>query len=401
MNIVLITFYYSPDLSAGSFRATALVQALKKKMNTNDNLHIITTHPNRYANYRKDVKNIEIDGNVSIHRIAVPSHKSGMISQMHTFTIFAFYAYSLCRKLKPDFLIGTTSRLMTGLLTWFSSRMLHKKFFIDLRDIFSETISDLLMQKSYLLGRLSKFFFIFLEKRVLKNASGVNIVSEGFVEYFETKGVDTSNWSFYPNGVDQEFLNLPFFTKSLNSRKAKKILYAGNIGSGQGLEKIIPFVAKRLGSGYRFIVIGDGSTISLLRDAIKKEKLKNIDLLAPMERSKLIKHYQNADILFLHLNNFLAFHRVLPSKIFEYVAIGKPIVAGLNGYSEKFLKNHVPYAYVFNPGDIVTAASCIERAASSEVPVAIYNSFVKTYSRVSIMDRMASHLFDIIEKKNE
>ena len=53
---------------------------------------------------------------------------------------------------------------------------------------------------------------------------------------------------------------------------------------------------------------------------------------------ELIKKYQEADILFLHLNNYKAFLKVLPSKIFEYSATHKPICAGVSGHSKEFLK---------------------------------------------------------------
>ena len=396
MKIVFFTFYYPPDLCAGSFRAVALARALAKKLGTNDELHVITTHPNRYANHRVEVEDIEVDGKVTIHRIAVPGHQSRMISQMRTFAVFAFSAYRLCKKLKPNFFIGTTSRLMTGILTSLSARLQQRRYYIDLRDIFSETISDLLTRRSRLLGTTIKPVFTFLEKQMLNSASGVNIVSEGFIEYFQAEGIDTSNWSFFPNGVDQEFLDFPPVSKKTNKR-IKTILYAGNIGSGQGLETVIPAAAKRLGSGYRFVVVGDGSTISLLRNAIKRESVSNVELLPPVGRSELVKYYRDADILFVHLNNIPAFRRVLPSKIFEYAALGRPIVAGLNGYSAQFLRNHIPSAYLFNPGDPAGAVSCIQDAAISAASEAIISNFVKMYSRVVIMDRMADQLVDIIE----
>jgi len=298
--------------------------------------------------------------------------------------------------LKPDFLIGTTSRLMTGILTSLSARLQRRNYYIDLRDIFSEAISDLLARRSRLLGATAKLVFTFLEKRVLSGASGVNIVSEGFSEYFQAIGIDTSNWSFFPNGVDQEFLDFPPVSKSANER-IKTILYAGNIGIGQGLETVIPAVAKRLGSGYRFVVLGDGSAISLLRNAIKREGVSNVELLPPVGRSELVKYYRDADILFLHLNNVPAYRRVLPSKIFEYAALGRPIVAGLNGYSAQFLRNHIPSAYLFNPGDPAGAVSCIQDASISGASGAIISNFVKIYSREAIMDRMADQLIDIIE----
>ena len=273
-----------------------------------------------------------------------------MISQAYTFSVFALSAFNICRKIKPDFLIGTTSRLMTGVLTWISARFLRRKYYIDLRDIFSETISDLFALKNSFLSAVFRRLFSYFDKQMLNSAAGVNVVSEGFPEYFEKKGINTTNWSFFPNGVDEEFLDFPLSVKE-SSKNVKTILYAGNIGSGQGLELVIPDIAKRLGLSYRFVIIGDGGAISLLKKAIQRENISNVELLSPVSRPELIKYYMAADIMFLHLNNVPAFRRVLPSKIFEYTALKKPIVAGLSGYSAQFLRDNVPYASLFDPGD--------------------------------------------------
>ena len=396
MKIVLFSFYYPPDLSAGSFRSAALSKALEKKIEINDELHVITTHPNRYLTHRVKVDNTEVKGKITIHRISLPAHRNGMISQAYTFSVFALHAFNVCRKIKPDFLIGTTSRLMTGVLTWISARLLRRKYYIDLRDIFSETISDLFALKSSFLSTFFRYIFSFLDKQVLNSAAGVNVVSEGFPEYFEKKGINTSNWSFFPNGVDEEFLDFPASVKE-SSKNVKTILYAGNIGNGQGLDTVIPGIAKRLGGSYRFVIIGDGGAISLLRTAIQRESISNVEILSPVSRSELIKYYMCADIMFLHLNNVPAFRRVLPSKIFEYTALKKPIVAGLNGYSAQFIKDNVPYAFLFEPGDSKAATSCVFEAFDSQVPEEVVTKFVTKYSRLSIMDRMANQLINIME----
>ena len=47
-----------------------------------------------------------------------------------------------------------------------------------------------------------------------------------------------------------------------------------------------------------------------------------------------MSEYDKASILFLHLNDYEAFYKVLPSKIFEYATTGKPIIAGVNGFAK-------------------------------------------------------------------
>ena len=395
MKIVFFTFYYPPDLCAGSFRAIALTQALSKRMKNDDELHIIATHPNRYENHRVKASDIEVHGNTTIHRISVPSHKSGMFSQARTFATYALASYKLCNKLNPDFLIGTTSRLMTGILTGVSARKLGCKYFIDLRDIFSETISDIFSQKNKLLGFISKKTFSLLERWLFNKAIGVNVVSEGFPEYFQNMGINTSNWSFFPNGVDKIFTNLPFM-ENKSSKKITNILYIGNIGTGQGLENILPATAKCMGNKYQFLVIGGGGASSKLISTIKNNNVDNIEILAPLKREKLIKYYEDADILFVHLNDIPAFQRVLPSKIFEYAALRKPIVAGLSGYSAKFILDNVPYATIFNSGDVDGCVDAIKKAESLEIKDKNINIFIEKFSLEKIMNKMAKHIFSLL-----
>lgn len=397
MKIVLFSFYFPPDLSAGSFRSNSLVKALDDKIKNSDQIHIITSQPNRYLSHRVRASSREEKNKITIHRINVPSHNSGMILQTYAYSIFAINAFIKCMQIKPDFLIGTTSRLMTGFLTYISASFLKRKYFIDLRDILSETLSDIFTYKSSFLGKIVKNSLSMIDKIVLKNAAGVNVVSEGFPAYFDNQGIDTSNWSFFPNGIDDEFLNYTACTNSDDKDTKIIILYAGNIGRGQGLEFIIPDLAEGLGSKYLFKIIGDGGSFSNLKERILNRKINNVQLLAPMSRVELINHYSTADILFLNLNNINAFQRVLPSKLFEYIALKKPIIAGLSGYSATFLKKYASYASVFSPGDSESAMNAIKNSSRNDVSELEVENFINNFSRASIMDEMAKHLINIFE----
>jgi len=399
MKVVFFTFYFPPDLSAGSFRSIAFSQSFKEMLKPGDKIDVITSHPNRYKAHIVEAQDIEFDEMITIHRINVPSHTGTMFSQGYAFLIFALYAFNLCRKIKPDFLIGTSSRLMTAALTWISATFLKKRYFIDLRDIFSETISDIFTQKNKLLGLITKYIFIKLEKYILNSASGVNVVSKGFPEYFENNGIDTSNWFFFPNGVDQDFVDFPVEEVGLK-KNIKTVLYAGNIGKGQGLEKVIPSIAKNLGLEYQIKIIGDGGAISILKDLVNNENIQNVELIPPVGRIELIQYYLEADILFLHVNNIPAFERVLPSKIFEYAALGKPIIAGLSGYSADFMRKNIPYALIFAPGDSKNAVKCILDSANIKVSRNTVNKFISKYLRASIMNELAQEVIGCIGDKN-
>jgi glycosyltransferase involved in cell wall biosynthesis len=102
-------------------------------------------------------------------------------------------------------------------------------------------------------------------------------------------------------------------------------------------------------------------------------------------------------MLLIHLNDHSAFHKVLPSKLFEYAATGKPILAGVAGISAEFLRSEVPGSFVFDPCDAKAMARAIEEARAMLQPVD-RGTFLAKYTRSNIMAEMARDLIDFVEE---
>jgi glycosyltransferase involved in cell wall biosynthesis len=96
--------------------------------------------------------------------------------------------------------------------------------------------------------------------------------------------------------------------------------------------------------------------------------------------------YLAADVLFLHLGRHPAFEKVLPSKVFEYASLGKPVLAGVAGYAASFIREEVTNAAVFAPGDVTAAMDAL---ASLQVEDRPRPEFVAKYSRANIVRAMA------------
>ena len=399
MKFVLFTFYYPPDLSAGSFRAKSLIEALKTKIEPSDEIHVITTKSSRYKSYSVNTKSYEEFDNVRLHRIDIPNHQGGIFSQALFYCFYAAKALSLCKKVNADFLIGTSSRLMTGALTWIASKLSKAPYCLDIRDIFSESFSDVFFSKNSFLKRNFQRSIILIERIILTRAEKVIVNSEDFKDYFLKQRIDTKNWSFYPNGVDSEFLNLSFPSNRAQKNKEISVLYAGNIGFAQSLSSLIPMAAKKLEGKYFFNIIGDGTDRKILQNKIASENINNILISPPVSRTELIDYYQKADVLLINLKNLRAFQRVLPSKIFEYGSIGKPIVAGLSGYSKKFLEEHLTYANIFNPDDVEDFIKALNDSNDTKIKKADVANFCNQFSRKNIMDEMALEIISAADQK--
>lgn len=392
--ILLLTFFYPPDLSAGSFRAKALVDALCERAGERVDIDVLTTQPNRYHSHASEAPAYEEHGGVRIRRIQLPGHKSGFIDQARAFMAFAFHAMRFASDSRYDLVVATSSRLMTAVLGRCIARQQNTLLYLDIRDIFVENLGELFRAP---LGKPLALFFAALERWSVNHADKVNLVSAGFLGYFQPKYPE-QQFSLYSNGVDDEFSDFPMAGPPERAAdQPLRILYAGNIGDGQGLHLIIPALAQRLGGQVHFSIVGAGGRLQALRERVAERGLKNVEVIEPVAREQLVDMYQLADALFLHLNDFDAFRRVLPSKLFEYAATGKPILAGVAGYAADFVGNEIANAEVFAPCDVNGAVAALGRLSLVQKSRA---EFVERFSRRRIMNSMADEVLELVREKN-
>ena len=190
--------------------------------------------------------------------------------------------------------------------------------------------------------------------------------------------------------MDSDFLKpLAYPEHQVKEAEPLRVVYAGNIGDGQGLHSIVPALAEQLQGKAKFQIIGDGRLSGALREAITVRNLDNVELLPPLPRQQIKVFYEQADVLFLHLNDLVAFKRVLPSKLFEYAASGKPIWAGVAGYAAEFVAKELPNASVFPPCDVSRALQCLKQLSLASVD---RSAFVERYARERIMQAMAQEI---------
>lgn len=398
MRILVLSFYYPPDLSAGSFRTTALVRALLQSPAPDLHVDVVTTLPNRYQSFSSEAPEREQLPGLTIRRIALPSHRSDVAGQVRAFGVFARVTLRELRGRSYDVVYGTSSRLMTAVLAALCARRTGAKLYLDIRDLFTDTIGDV-FPAAY--AWILKAAFMQLERWTVRSADKVNLVSRGFAGYF-AEHYPRLALSFVPNGIDPEFIKSPSVTPEIaietgpTGTQPLRVLYAGNIGEGQGLHHVLPMLATRLAGRAEFKVIGDGGRRGQLTAALAAAGCRNVELLPPVTRPSLLDEYQKADVLFLHLNDHAAFKKVLPSKIFEYAAVGKPIWAGVAGYAAEFIRQEVDNAAVFAPCDVDAAIRGLDSLRLTDTP---RPDFVERYRREKLMQQLAADVRAVAQSK--
>ncbi|SRR6266581_724930 len=392
MRILVLSFYYPPDLSAGSPRIAALVDELRDQMPAGSHIDVVTTLPNRYSSFAADAPSHEERPGVSIHRIALRRHNSGMLDQSLAFWRFARVALVTIKNRKYDLVFATSSRLMTAALAGWVARREKARLYLDIRDIFVDTIKDVLPRA---VARPLKHMSSALERLVMRRADKVNLVSPAFLDYFAAR-YPGQRFSCFTNGVDDAFARAAPAASCPSPRHAGAdtitVLYAGNIGEGQGLHLIVPALARQLGGRAQFRIFGDGGRRGELIMALQAGRITNVEVLPPVDRGRLLEAYRTSDVLFVHLNDYPAFERVLPSKLFEYAAMGKPVLAGVSGFAAGFVQSEIENAAVFRPCDVAGAIRALNALRLEDAPRA---GFVAKYTRTAISRRMAQDVLSV------
>lgn len=396
MKILVLSYFFPPDQAAGAFRASALCEALEKHSSTD--ITVVCAEPNRYATWKPELPDID-DSRESrgakVIRIKTPNHANGLVDQIASYAVFVFKALKHVRKRDFDIVYASSSKLMTAVLGAVIARFKAATLYLDIRDLFVDSLGSVLPAS---LNVIMKPVLITLEVFALKTASRVNIVSPGFLKHVR-RNVPASRISVITNGIDKEFASYSWDKRGRALTGRRKIVYAGNLGEAQGLHQIVPFVAKNLEQHYEFLIIGDGGRKQNLLDSLGDARVNNVKVCAPVARKELLHVYDSADLLFLHLNRHPAFKRVIPSKIFEYGASGRPIIAGLDGTPREFMKDHLPDTLIFDPCDAAGMTNLLLKLEPTGC-AEDRTSFISAFGREALMEDLAKSVIASREDGN-
>jgi glycosyltransferase involved in cell wall biosynthesis len=121
-------------------------------------------------------------------------------------------------------------------------------------------------------------------------------------------------------------------------RGRRAVTYAGLVGHAQGLE-VLSDVAERL-PDVDFNIAGEGPDLVAIERDVRARGLSNVCLHGYVRPAQVADLYRQSDVLFAQLSHS-ALHTVtaLPSKLFEYMAAGRPIVYGGDGLAAEAISD--------------------------------------------------------------
>jgi len=365
LKILISSFVYYPE-SIG-FREHDLAAGL---VSLGHEVVVITGLPSYpagivYDGYKDKANKWEIVNGVRIYRIPFvgdrgrsPIKRIGSLLLFTFFTIRALYS----QKIQPD-MVRANQFGLPGYLIGFLRDI---PFFLDVQDMWPEWAKTSNFS-------LSKFFYEILDwqqKQVYKKARKITTISRRFKQYLESKGVPTekifilSNWA----GSDDFRVAPRDINLGLQEGLAGKfnIVYAGNIGSAQGVEIVLQS-AEALGNSdqFQFIVIGDGLEKNDLENQARQMGLETVRFLGKKPPGQLSQYLAWADVLLLPLRKNPIYEVTIPSKTFTYLACGRPILVAANGDVADLI-SEIGAGLVVPPEDAQALALAIQELMSME-----------------------------------
>jgi len=338
MKILIITARYFPE----QFSITNIAEELHK--NGND-VTVITGRPHYgYGAIFEGFENVKeqtING-VRIFRIKEAIRKKGVISLAKNYLSIFFQYKKFLRKHKEKYDV-VLSHVMSPIFTlrganYFAKRekIPHVHYGLDL---WPESLTA-----TYYFRKESLFFKIMknYSRRLYSNCDSIAFSSPSAEEYFH-------NYLNLPN-IEFKHIYQPCLTSPPHIDEIKKhsfrkngklrILYCGTIGRFHRLDLMIDAIAKiEKKEEIEFHIVGSGSELENIKNLVAKRDLSNVvTFFGRIPVADTIKHYLEADILFLPLINNSKTSFLIPQKAIEYLMYGKPILGMLDGDGAEIIK---------------------------------------------------------------
>lgn len=318
----VITPHFTPEITAAAHRMDAVVNSLSREYKVN-----VFTLTER--GQKAKAKEMQVADNVTVHSINLPGYTKSHFFIRALFELFYSVKLSIkASKTDADITLVTSPYMfLLPAAILFSGK---GKMIADVRDL----VWCYLPKRNWIQVLIRKNF----EKLICR-----------YIKYYDHITVTNTverNWllkhahlpkdkiSILSNGISEDRFNRLIALKYHRKNSPFVITYVGNIGNGQDLQPLVDTV-KDL-KDVKLNIIGDGIEYKKLQHHIREEKISNIYLHGKLKWSRVLPFYQSSSVLFARLGQ--NYDSAIPSKLFEYLCTGLPIVFYGSGAASEFLQ---------------------------------------------------------------
>lgn len=402
MKILFLTDNFPPEVNAP---ATRTYEHCREWVKNGHQITVITCAPNfpegKVFKGYKNKRSVEIIDGIMVIRVKtyIAANK-GTIRRMIDYLSFGVASFFAGLKLDGDIIVATSPQFFTAVAGRNISFWKKIPWVMEVRDLWPESIKTVGVMKDNFVIR----YFERLEIKLYKSARHIVTVTDAFKVNIIRKGIKAEKISVIKNGANMQL----YSPRSKNHELLKElgltgkfvVGFIGTLGMAHKLDFIFESANKIKNSDIHFLFVGAGAEKQNLELIIDKTKPSNITLLGMIPKKEVPEYLSALDVSLINLRKSETFKTVIPSKIFESSAMGKPILLGVDGESRALVESYEAGLF-FEPEN---ETDFIEKLLKLKSDSALYES-IKTGCQNLAKDfdrlRLAGEMSDLLQRVAE
>ena len=372
MKVLFLASNFPPEVNAFANRA---YEHSLEWVNSGADVTVVTCAPNFpqgrvREGYKNNIHHTETVDGIEVVRVwTFIAPNTGFLKRVLVQLSYMPGAFIAGLFQKTDVILASSPNFFSGVIAYALSRLKRRPWVFEIRDIFPESIVAVgAMKKSPVIRALEK-----LELFLYRTADRVIVVTPAFKHNIARRGIDADKIDVVPNGVNRaRFQTLEKDRALLDalSLDGKLVIgYLGTHGMAHGLDFIVRCAAKITADRLHFLFIGDGAEKPSVVALAASLGLKNVTFLDPVGRDSVARYLSLFDIALVPLRRLDTFKEVIPSKIFEAGAMGKPILLGVEGQAKEIIEEY-DAGLCFEPENEASFLAALDRFANEPALVA-------------------------------
>jgi glycosyltransferase involved in cell wall biosynthesis len=406
VHVLFLTDNFPPEVNAPASRTFEHCREWVKAGHT---VTVVTCAPNFpkgkvFDGYRNKLWQTETVEGIRVIRVwSYITANEGFLRRVldyQSYMLSAIVASVFVRKV--DLIIGTSPQFFTACAAYVVSRYKFRPYIFELRDLWPESIKAVGAMKNERAIRFLEWIEMFLYRKAAKVVS----VTRSFKDILVRRGIDGGKIEVITNGVDiSQFKPRPKdpeLTAKLGMTGKFVAGYIGTHGLAHGLETLLEAAERLRGQDFVFLFLGDGARKEALKQMAAEKKLDNVVFIDSVSKADVARYWSLLDVSVIHLKKTDLFTTVIPSKLFESMGMGLPVLHGVEGESADIVREEgagIP----FEPENADELCAALQRLKSNPAELDEFRARclkgAQNYDRTNLALRMMKILENTVARR--
>jgi glycosyltransferase involved in cell wall biosynthesis len=367
VRLTILTHYYRPEVGAPQARLSELAARLAAR---GVEVTVHTGFPN-YPDgrikppYRNRLWQEEPEGRARVVRSLVyPAANAGFVRRLANHLVFAGSAVATARRAGPaEAIVVETPPLFTAAAGVAYARLLGAPLALHVSDRWPASA----VQLGALRDRRAIALAERLERWCYRHAAAIVVPTDGLAAELGRLPEAGGKLQRLGPAVDIErFRPAPAASHATNPLR---VLYAGTIGLAQGIGTLVEAARIAGPETVEIWIAGDGAEAPALREQLVRRPAENVRMLGSLPHERMPALYDDVDAAAVLLRDRPVFEAALPTKLFEAMAAGRPVVLSARGEAADLVERHAA-GVVVPPENPQELAEALRHLASDRAKLA-------------------------------